>query len=67
MVKGLVDAIEGLVQARIWQTAVQFAPMTQSLIGPQMNRHQVYIHLQPRGDAKSNPLGNTVVTETQGD
>ena len=67
VVKEWWDAIKGLVQARIWQTAVQFALTIQSLIGPQTNRHQVYIHLQPRGDAKSNPLGNTVVTEAQGD
>jgi len=66
-VKEWWDAIKELEQARIWQTAVQFALMTQSLISPQINRCQVYIHLQSRGDAKSNPLGNTVVTEAQGD
>jgi len=66
VVKEWWNAIKGLAQARIWQTAVQFTPTTQSLISPQMHRCQVYIHLQPRGDAKSNPLGNTVVTEAQG-
>jgi len=66
-VKEWWDAIKGLVQTRIWQTAVQFALMTQSLISPQMNRRQVYIYLQPRGNARSNLLGNTVVTEAQGD
>jgi len=40
-VKKWWDAIKGLVQARIWQTAVQFALTTQSLIGPQTNRCKV--------------------------
>jgi len=35
-------------------------PMTPSLISPQTNRHQVYVHLWPRGNAKSNLPGNPI-------
>jgi len=43
-------------ESGVWLNAL----MMPSLISLQMNRHQAYVHSWPRGDTKSNPLGNPV-------
>jgi len=50
------DELGNSSESGVWLNAL----MMPSLISPQTNRCQVYVHSWSRGDAKSNPLGNPV-------